>query len=396
MADAATDTATDTAPTDATDTAPLALPPTITDLRAVVPGPGLPVEASGSVSNNNLDLARQGTDLLFAFRSAPTHFAGTETKLHVLRSADEVTWKFEATFAMGTDLREPRLLVHGGRTFLYFAVLGSDPGAFQPKEARMSERLSAGKWTESKEFYEPTFIPWRVRSLGPTAWLIGYTNGGSVYATGKPPPIRVHWLKSQDGAAWLPAGPTAVVLEGGISETDFAFLDDGAVVAVARNEQGENGVFGSKICRGEASALHQWTCKSDKRKYDSPLLFRHGQDVYLVGRRHVSATGRYDLGQTGDHDTLYTKYQLDYWTKPKRCALWKVDPQALTVAHVLDLPSKGDTCFASLVPLPPVDGQARDLVYNYSSPVDGPDVAWSVGQLGPTLIYRMILDWRGP
>lgn len=55
-----------------------------------------------------------------------------------------------------------------------------------------------------------------------------------------------------------------------------------------------------------------------------------------------------------------------------RCALWSVDTRALAVTHVLELPSNGDTCFASAVQL----SDDHLLVYNnYTSPLDDPDLA---------------------
>ena len=52
---------------------------------------------------------------------------------------------------------------------------------------------------------------------------------------------------------------------------------------------------------------------------------------------------------------------------------------------MLDLPSKGDTCFASAIA-----GASSDeiVVYNYSSDIDGSDVTWAEGQVSPTYVYR--------
>ena len=61
-----------------------------------------------------------------------------------------------------------------------------------------------------------------------------------------------------------------------------------------------------------------------------------------------------------------------------------MDSQTLTVEFVLDLPSRGDTCFPGLIE---ADGD-RFIVYNYTSPLDGPDTIWVLGQLGPTQILR--------
>ncbi len=60
---------------------------TVSDLRQVVPGPGMPREARIMRSNNNLDLARHDDGrLYFAFCSAPTHFAHPACRFYVMAS----------------------------------------------------------------------------------------------------------------------------------------------------------------------------------------------------------------------------------------------------------------------------------------------------------------------
>ena len=58
---------------------------------------------------------------------------------------------------------------------------------------------------------------------------------------------------------------------------------------------------------------------------------------------------------------------------------------------MLDLPSRGDTCFPAVVASEHPD---EVVLYNYSSDIAGPDVAWSVGQRRPTHIYRHVLRFR--
>ncbi len=72
------------------------------------------------------------------------------------------------------------------------------------------------------------------------------------------------------------------------------------------------------------------------------------------------------------------------WRTP---SLWEVHPDTLEVSFVLDLPSKGDTCFASALEV--TEGQYT--VYNYTSPLGGPDISWLEGQTANTLIYRIDL-----
>jgi hypothetical protein len=164
------------------------------------------------------------------------------------------------------------------------------------------------------------------------------------------------------------------------------------MIAVQRDEAGDALGWGSKICRAPAGDLGNWQCKIDKRKYDSPLLFRHGDGVWLIGRRNLTATGNYDL----DRDDLPPKdqtetYEVEYSFQPKRCSLWRVDPVSLTVSFVLDLPSKGDTCFASILPM----SDRTYMVYNYTSPLGDPDYEpkWIEAQGRPTVIYRALLTF---
>ena len=372
-----------------TPAAPTSEGPTLGETVQVVPGAGIPAEVDVQAANNNLDVVWHEGELYLAFRTAPSHFASAETELVVVRSADQETWTLEARFAVGSDLREPRFLAWDGRLILYFAVLGEDLFDFEPQGMMGTERTGPGAWTEPAWLYEDGFIPWRARVLDGVPYLIGYTGGAEIYDGGGE--VDVHWLTTADG--WTFDGVVAgepVVLSGGSSETDFAFLDDGALVAVSRNEDGDELGWGSKICRAEPGALGAWNCAGDPRKYDSPLVFRHGEDVWLIGRRNLNETGYYDLDLDSLSDAEQTlAYQLDYWQWPKRCSLWRVDPDALLVEWVLDLPSKGDTCFASVAHL----GPDRSVVYNYSSPIDGPDVSWLEGQTGETNIYRTVLEW---
>ncbi|WP_437803754.1 hypothetical protein [Sorangium sp. So ce693] len=51
----------------------------------------------------------------------------------MVSSTDQARWTVETRVALGTDVREPRLLSYGGALYLYFAVLGKDPTKFEPQ-----------------------------------------------------------------------------------------------------------------------------------------------------------------------------------------------------------------------------------------------------------------------
>jgi hypothetical protein len=364
--------------------------PALGDVTVVAPSAALPPEVVSQPSHNNLDVAWHGDRLFFAFRTAPTHFADAEAVLYVVSTQDLRTWTFEASFAMGTDLREPRLLSFDGRLMLYFAVLGSVPAAFQPQHAMASEYLGPGRWSPAARILPDLdgFIPWRARTIDGVAHLLGYVGGENIYEPDGEP-TRVHWLTTADGWTFAPVvDGQPVVLEGGVSETDLAMLDSGDVIAVARNELGDGEAWGSKVCRAPSDDLGAWTCVDDVRKFDSPIVFRDGAGVWMIARRQVANDGAYDLQRDdlSPADQL-SLYQQQYWLSPKRCALWRIDPESLAVEHALDLPSAGDTCFPGVVSL----GDQRWLVFNYTSPTDDPDIDWIDGQLAPTRIQRQVL-----
>jgi hypothetical protein len=362
----------------------------LVDTRRVVPSAGLPADVRVLDANNNLDAVRHSDGRVYlAFRSAPNHFASPDTEVFVVSSADERTWQLEARFALGTDLREPRLLSLGSRLLLYVSKLGKRPYAFEPAGAWVAEKAEAGAvWSGLAELDLPGYIVWRVKAAGGRAYMSAYRGGGNLYNfSGEP--IAVRLLTSSDGRDWQPldaAHPD--VFEGGVSEAEFEFAADGALLAVGRNEAGDSRYgFGSVVCDAPPGEPWRWACQADSRKYDSPLMFTHAGEVYLVARRTANEDGAYDRG-VGWGSLRSIINQLAYISTAKRCSLFHVVRAPLHVAFVMDLPSRGDTCFPARIDGPDPDDV---VLYNYSSDIAGPDVAWSVGQRRPTYIYRHVL-----
>lgn len=362
------------------------------DTRRIVPSDGLPPETAPDHSNNNLDVVVFEGRVYLAWRTAPNHFASAETRIHVVSSTDEVLWRFERTFTVGSDLREPRFLVHGGALFLYVSQLGVSATDFQPMGVFVSARAASGAWADLTPVLGlPTgFLTWRTRTEGGVPTMIGYLGGEMIYDFLDEPQIEVRVLTTDDGLTFRPvdaARPSVYV--GGGSEADFALADDGSLYGIIRNEAGDASGFGSMVCHAPAADLLDWTCVNDPRKYDSPLVFAYDGEVYLVGRRNVSETGAYDVAtDVVDHSERGIENQLAYWQLPKRCALWRFVPGEDRIAYVLDLPSRGDTCFPAMIPT----ATAGELaIYDYSSDLTGPDVAWMDGQAGNTYVYRHVL-----
>ena len=367
--------------------------PALSQAITVVPDAAtMPAGIVSQKAHNNLDVVWHAGRLFFAFRTAPNHYASSEAQLYVVSTRDQQKWQLEASFQLGKDLREPRFLSIGDKLFLYFARLGEVPLTFNPEATMVSEQRAGCHWSPPREIDivgKPGFIPWRARNIDGVSYLIGYQGGEDIYQLGEAG-LSVYWLKTDNGIDFEPVvAGQPVVLTGGVSETDFAIVDNGSIVAVSRNESGdENDGFGSKICRAEASSPGDWTCMADPKKYDSPLVFAHDDEVYLIARRQVANDGKFDLGDSEKSlEEQLVDYQLAYWSTPKRCSLWRVDRDTLTSEWLLDLPSNGDTCFASAVEL----SDGKFLVYNYTSPLDNPELSWRDGQFGETYIYRLTL-----
>lgn len=358
--------------------------------RRVVPSDGLDPQLEVQTANNNLDVVRHHGRVYLAWRTAPSHFASKDVVLNVASSEDEQSWRYEVSFRLGRDLREPRLLSLGDKLFLYASRLGDDAFDFEPEGVSVSERRADGSWSALEPTGPAGAIAWRVKERAGQALMVLYRGGENLYAfNGRP--MTVELWRSSDGRHFEPfsaKGP--VVLSGGGSETDFTIDGSRTLFAVVRNEAGDAQGAGSKLCRGSGVTLDGWVCKTDPRKYDSPLVFEHDGEVYVVGRRNLSGDGRYDVsGQAGSWGTI--KNELAYITSAKRCSLWHWNKAEDRLAFVLDLPSRGDTCFPSQLAQ---SDPSRVVIYDYSSAIDGAELPWSAGQRLKTFIYRHELAFQ--
>jgi hypothetical protein len=162
-----------------------------------------------------------------------------------------------------------------------------------------------------------------------------------------------------------------------VSEFGWEFDADGRLWAVLRNEDGDTTGFGSNVCTAEVGHYGHWQCaaQSDPYRFDSPRMFRHGKDLYLVARR--DPIGPFDEGlDGGTFADLKLKYLVDYSSRAKRSALYQIDRDARKVVWLFDLPGDGDTAFPGIARL----DAHRFLIANYTSPLDMPDLSWLGGQ----------------
>lgn len=364
---------------------------TASEPRWVVPSPALPAEATPLASNNNVDIHFFGDRLFFAWRTNDTHFASRNARMHVVSSKDEGrTWSHEHTVALGADVREPRLWSFGGALHLAFFEAGTDMFAFEPRKMWRTTRRAARDWGALVAWGDEGEIPWCLKVRGGQAFLTTYI--GEHYGMGLSR-IDVRFLRAADGISFVPVRTgMPVVYRGGVSEVAFEFDRDGSLWAVTRNEDGDESGFGSHVCFAPANDLGTWDCgaRSSPERYDSPAMFRHGSELYLIARRDVG--GPFDQMRTElPFADQKRNNLLAYSSRPKRTALYRIDKSARRVVHVFDLPGAGDTAFPSVRRT----GPHTFLVANYTSPLSDPDRPWLVGQTSAdgTQIYLLTLTF---
>ena len=349
----------------------------------MVPSPALPEESSPLASNNNVDIELFNGRLYLAWRTGPTHFASADARMEVISSGDSgQTWRYETTFAVGRDVREPRFYQINNTLFFSFFEAGINVIAFEPKALWRSQLMIGGEWSEPVIESEEKVVVWDVKLRSGSLFRTSYV--GDHYTSSDLGGISVLFETSKDGILWTAVGDGSEVIFGGVSEVAFEFLADGSLVAVGRVEDKDPRGMGSLVCTAPASSLGDWECAdmADPERYDSPELFRHGSTIYMAARRDPDGT----FGPEGDF--------LAYSTRPKRSALYRVDPETLTVSHIEDFPGVGDTAFPAIRRL----SEDAFLMANYTSPLDNPDVNWLDVQVSDkgTRIYLTKIQFSAP
>jgi hypothetical protein len=352
------------------------------DPTVLIPGAASEAVPGIGASNNNLDACQFSGRRYLAWRTAPSHFASADAAIHVVSASGEAeTWRHEVTISMRRDVREPRLFLFGGTLFLYYFTLGADWQRFEPDQIWVCA-LSASGWSDPAPVSATRdCVVWRVRMLGSLPIMTVYRHAGKLY-TRQPVPTEVEFWTTADGFSWYPLNRDAVVHVGG-TETELIEHPARGWIAVTRKEGPTS--FGSDIAQLDELNGSCWRTNSVPQKLDSPLLFRWREFVILIARRTTEFQGAYDLKLPGIDDVTRTAiYHRVYWATPKRSTVWMIDPDSLMLTRLADLPGRGDTCFPAIVP----ESEDTFTIYNYTSPLSGPDLPWVAGQWGETYIYR--------
>ena len=376
---------------------------TLSDARPlVVPGR----EIAGILpqnSNNNVSLERFQGSLYMVWRSSHDHFASKETTTHVVRSDDDgTTWSHELDVKIDGDVREAHLKEIAGRLHLFYFEGGTNPKKFEPHRIVHRVRDPSGEWSDPVGISGPQEVLWELKTFGTTTYKVSYRGPHYRFIPGN---LYVKFEKTTDGETWTPVdGPSPVGLEpanpyasdvyaGGVCEVGFEADDDGDLWGIGRNEDGDRTGFGTQIFHARAGHWNEWRSltRSLPERYDSPTMFKHHGELYLVAR--------HSLGHPFDRGMHWLPFNARRWlflglyslTKI-RTALFHLNRQTIDIEWLMDLPSAGDNAFPSVVR----EGENNFRIANYSSPLQHTDWKWIKGQKSPegTFIYDVELRWN--
>lgn len=105
--------------------------------------------------------------------------------------------------------------------------------------------------------------------------------------------MSLYLNKTIDGENFVPVEPEfpATVTKTGGSEVGWMFDLEGNIWGVLRNEDGDATGWGSRMFHANHDTLGQWEFTqevSDVDIYESPRMFRFGNELYLVARTDPS------------------------------------------------------------------------------------------------------------
>lgn len=380
----------DPAQFDAVRTKPLRYSPQLSAPYWLIPSSDLPAEVKPQDSNNNVSICIFNHRLYVAFRTAPTHFASHKTGIYIISTADGSLWRKEFSLFPGRDVREPFLIPIAGKLHFYCFAAGSKMTSFAPEFISHYINSGDGVWQGPEPVLEKGEIHWSMLNRNNTTYMTSYA--GSHYQLKGESSVSLYFKQTLNGRDFQPVGDSARVYLGGASETAFEFDRDGNLWAVTRVEDGDHTGFGSHVVFAPQDDLGNWQFPetTDPHCYQSPKMFRHGDDIYLIARKQL---GKYPFGKT-DRSKSMKQQRLRNWTRfalsGKTTALYRLNTKERTVEWVMDLPGAGDTAFPSVQRL----DEHRFLIANYSSPVQRrKNRAWLFGQLGNTGIYLQVITF---
>jgi hypothetical protein len=349
-----------------------------TEWQKIIPSGNFPDGVECRRANNNLDIVEFKGKYYVAFRTAPTHFASKKTALYVLSTYDFNSWGLEQKVFLQTDLREPRFFKNNDTLFFMFFKGGTKLLHFQPNGIFLLTFYD-NKWSPIKavDNIPLGYVPWRVKPYKGIFLLSAY-DGASEYDKEKSCAARL--FTSNDGIHWQPLSTNPQILHPrATAENEFVFDSIGNIWGISRLEYD-----GSYIFRGDKDSIYKWKLWYSPYKFDSPMLFNHEDNLFLLSRRNLDGDGIYYR-----KPEKYNRNLIRYSLTKKTTSLFQIDTTIKNLVHILDFNSTGDCAFPGIIKT----SDSTYIMLNYSSNINKRNKSWIAGQLGKTYIYKSIITF---
>ena len=357
---------------------------TVSPWELFLPSERMPSSVIPQKANNNIDLVKFGNRYYMSFRTAPSHFASKKTQLYILSSLDMENWEQEKEIFLGADMREPRFLVYHDTLYFYFFEGGTHPLKFEPRHFHACHTTGKGDWSTLHPLTDlDGWVPWRLRVREEVIYLSAYYGEG-LYQANQQSELRL--FTSTDGYHWKKISEEPQESGSSAEEGEFIFDDDGNLWGTIRRED-----LGGVIVYAHRDSLHKWKKRYIDWKYDSALLFKHENEIYLISRRNLDKDGRVNKAPKWWRYGWQMKYNLLRYSGTRKCtAMFHLNKETMEMEHLMDFPSTGDTAFPGIAPA----GKNRYVILNYSNDINGKPMNWIKGQLRPTNIYKAYLTFE--
>lgn len=348
----------------------------------VVPGPGSASEdVISQKANNNVAIEFFDNRLFLAFRTAPSSNASKKARMYVISTADGVSWDLEWKSDGGRNIGEPQLVAYKSRLHFYYLTS-------RPDKVHKITRSGLMNWSLPQDILDDGEAHWEMKVRNGQIWMTSYA-GSHDRLRGGAARLNLRIKRSNDGLTFIPESLARETVHlGGASETGFEFDDEGNLYAVTNNEDGDETGFGSHLVFAPSNLLSYWSMLSQVDAFNSPRMFRHGKEIYLIARKQKGAA---PFGWAKRHG--YAWRRILNWMRwaltPKTTALYRMNQDKRGLEHVMDLPGAGDTAYPSIRR---VDANTF-LFANYTSPLHRKNRKWFVGKLGYTKIYLQALKF---
>ncbi len=356
----------------------------------LIPQADLPFDVIPRKSNNNVSITIFKNRLYVAFRTGKIHFASKKTGMYIISTDDGKKWKKEMELFFGRDIREPMLIPIKGKLFFYCFAGGTRMTAFEPEFINVYSSNGDGNWSEPEKVLTKGEVHWSMKNRFGKTYLSSYS--GTHYAVKGESDVSLFFKQTDNGVDWKPVGDSSCVYYGGVSETAFEFDSEGNLWGVTRLEDGDQTGFGSHVIFANKDDLGNWEFpkEADPRCFMSPKMFRHGDELYLIGRRQK---GKKPFGKAKKTRSMGFQRLVNwagYSLTSKTTALFRINKEARKVEWVMDLPGAGDTAFPSIIRL----DKNRFLIANYTSKLKRKRKPWLFGQFGRTSIYLQLINFK--